>query len=213
LQERSEAVYALAQKAFRSFKENSHAVNGPGQNLGAALLKDLRDPHVINPHLSAELVTCIVYQETATYLDPHDFNYSYCQNTPVMSSTAHGLGQITRGTFDFLHSVGHLPFTTVDVDRGISRRNLFELMSGSVEMQIEAAMRILNFKIKDKVELKYKSKNKLLSAREAIMAGVYSYDQDNSSEYLNNVVNKCLPCMQTLKASDTPYKCFGMGVK
>jgi hypothetical protein len=201
--ERADRIRAHAVRTFRklvAIQKATRNLKGSGD-----AQKDIYNPDYLDPILSPELVTCVALQETKGFADlsPHAVNYTFClaNGAGKYSSSASGLGQMTWTTMSGVSAVmvrpneapaELLPIKTVPRHEGKSIDELFAAMNDDVPLQMEVIYRVMNYKLKF-ARFKYPD----LSGRPdgLIRAGVASYDRDDQSDYLKNVVQSCMPCM------------------
>lgn len=190
LLERAAKVHETAKEAFESFK----AVT-PDSKTRSAYANSV-NPDYRSPVITAEVAACIAYQETAGHLNPFSQNYSYCDNSKGMVSTAHGLGQMTRTTFRKMksHPEGdQMPYNTPhsEVLQGKSSTVAHAFISTSPHLQMEVILRTLNFEAK---HARWKNPN--ASDSEILKMAITRYDHDNKSAYVKRVFEQCVPCMK-----------------
>ena len=171
--------------------------------------RDLFNPNVIHPLITPALLSCISYQETRGLLNPINMNYTYCNNTKGMVSTAHGLHHVVRKTLTWLktHVEGdQIPLTSKYSSpfSDLSPRELHEASSSSAEVQLEIMLRVMNFNIK---HIDWKNKGKL-KGNALLKKAIVAYDQDSQSQYISNVLDRCLPCMNSIKSSNEAPGCY-----
>ncbi|MEN9722498.1 MAG: hypothetical protein RJB38_484, partial [Pseudomonadota bacterium] len=196
--ERADRIYAHAKRTFRLLKEIQKQT-GNLKSLGS-LQRDIYNADYLDPVLSPELITCIALQETKGFssLSPHAVNYTFCQSPGrgKYASSASGLGQVTWTTMSGVSAVQVrpdeapvelLPIKTVPRHEGKPADQLFEAMNDDVPLQMEIVYRIMNYKLKF---ARFKSPELGANRGPALVsAGVASYDRDNESAYLKNVVS------------------------
>lgn len=193
LHQRANKIYELSRQVLAEVKKVS---DDSGENeRSSSAFRNSVNPHYFPNGISAELVSCIVFQETEGSLNFMAYNGSYCENTNYPRSTAHGLSQFTRRTFRMIkgHPDGdQAPFLTKYTKplRGFSDKNAHSEMSRFPGAQLEMAFRLLNHEYK-RAYVNNPSRSKEQLIRDAVEA----YDQDNKSAYLRNVLDDCLPCM------------------
>ena len=203
--ERADRIRAHAKRTFRLLQ----GIQKKTKNLRSSgdLRRDIYNPDYLDPVLSPELVTCLAFQETkgAADLSPHAVNYTFClpAGRGKYASSASGLGQVTWSAMSGVSAVvvrpeeapaRLLPIKTVPRYEGRSVEELFALMNDDVPLQMEVIYRVLNYKLKFA-----RFKDPGLGQRSpasVIEAGVASYDRDDQSDYLKNVVHACLPCLE-----------------
>ena len=196
LNERATKIKSVAQESLIALKEVS--IDGASRNRYASSV----NPNYLSPIITSDLAACIAFQETSGHLNPFSQNYTYCDDTKGMISTAHGLGQMTRGTFRKMKNHperDQLPYSTEysKVLQGKDYRSAHTLLSTDPHLQMEVIFRLLNF------ELKYaKWKNPKASADELMKMAVTQYDHDNKSKYVKNVFDRCVPCMKEKSAGE-----------
>ncbi len=194
--ERAQKIRETAQESLTAMKEVSNDRRGSNN------YADSVNPNYVSPALTSDMVTCIAFQETSGQLNPFMHNYTYCNSTRNMISTAHGLGQMTRGTFRKMknHPEGdQLPYTTKysQILRGKSDREAHEFLSTDPHLQLEVSLRLLNF------ELKFaKWKNRNATNDQLIKMAITQYDHDNQSKYVKNVFDQCIPCLKRKSAGE-----------
>lgn len=203
---RADRIYKHARRTFSRLK----AIKGWNVSSGSPF-RDTHNPDFLDPLLGPELVACVMYQESKGPAEhsPHAVNYTFCSanGEGKFRSSAHGLGQVTFTTFARLSSLqvkpgeapeNLLPIKTVkgyddeDIDR------IFQAMNDDVPLQMEVVFRILNYKIKF---ARAHNEDPLLRA------AIISYDQEDRSEYVRNVEERCMPCMKGLGRKKRPYSC------
>jgi len=205
LHQKADKIYSLAKDVRSEIIQKS---NESGQNVR----KSSRFQNSVNPHyfpdngIKPELVACIVFQETEGHLNYTSHNFTYCANTKSPRSSAHGLTQFTRTTFRMMknHPDGdQAPFNTTYSAplNGKSAHEAHKLMSRYPGAQIEMAYRLLNHEYK---RAYVSSPNK--TRTQLLRAAVLAYDKDNQSEYIRNVMEKCLPCMN--KSGNNGSDCY-----
>ncbi|MFW5871944.1 MAG: hypothetical protein ACOCUT_02460 [bacterium] len=153
--------------------------------------------NIIHPEIKPSAINCIIVQETRASLDPHTLNYTYCSRSRRrwLRSTAHGLGQTTFTSFDYLRRRGVMPLYRKEFD-GLNpaskkdNRVIFEKMNADAPTQIEVVYRHLNYYMKRFDNIRH---------------AVVSYDRDNQSKYIKNV-NKCMTCLNS--KSNTNRRCL-----
>lgn len=196
LSERAQRIERTAGESLRAIKEVS-SDKGRATNYANSV-----NPNYISPVVTSDLVTCIAFQETSGSLNPFMHNYTYCNNTKNMVSTAHGLGMMTRGTFRKMknHSEGdQLPYSSKysQVLQGKSIREAHEYLSVDPHLQLEVSLRLLNFEIKFA-----KWKNPKASNDQLLKMAVTQYDHDNQSKYVKQVFDQCIPCLKKKTAGE-----------
>lgn len=197
ISERADKILSDAKSVINSMKSASGAKNSRNTNqrrASSGRYKDFVNGHYIDPVVTPEVSACISYQETKGNLNPYAVNYTLCNSK--MTSTAHGLGQITRSTMKGLvnNPDGELlPLNTRNSSKykGMSIKEVHSKMSGDVGMQLEVLMRILSSNAKF---IRWKSPG--LSEDEVLRRAIIQYDRDSQSKYIRNVFNNCLPCMR-----------------
>jgi hypothetical protein len=201
--ERADRIRAHAARTYRklvAIQRATRNLKGSGDPH-----KDIYNPDYLDPILSPELVTCVALQETKGFADlsPHAVNYTFClaNGSGKYSSSASGLGQVTWTTMSGVSAVmvrpneapaELLPIKTVPRHEGRSVDELFSAMNDDVPLQMEVIFRVMNYKLKF-ARFKYPGLSGLPDG--LISAGVASYDRDDQSDYLKNVVQACMPCM------------------
>jgi len=203
LVERADRIRAHAVRTYRKLVSIQKTTRN--QKSSGDAQKDIYNPDYLDPILSPELVTCVALQETKGFADlsPHAVNYTFCLQNGAgkYSSSASGLGQMTWTTMSGVSAVmvrpneapaELLPIKTVPRHEGKSVDELFSAMNDDVPLQMEVIYRVMNYKLKF-ARFKYPE----LSGRPdgLIRAGVASYDRDDQSDSLKNVVQACMPCM------------------
>jgi|GEM_PF-2717127 len=193
LHQRADKIYELSKEVLAEVRKVS---DDSGENeRSSSPFRNSVNPHYFPDAISAELVSCIVFQETEGTLNYMAYNGSYCENTNYPRSTAHGLSQFTRRTFRMIkgHPDGdQAPFLTKFTEplKEFSAKEAHSELSRYPGAQLEMAFRLLNHEYKRAyVNDRGRSKEQLI--RDAVEA----YDQDNKSAYLRNVMEDCLPCM------------------
>ncbi len=194
--QRADKIYEVAKESFAAMKEVSSDRGGSNNYANSV------NANYISPIITPELVTCIAFQETSGSLNPMMQNYTYCSNTKGMTSTAHGLGQMTRGTFKKMKNhpdSDQLPYTTKYSQslRGRSVREAHQYLSTDPHLQLEVSLRLLNFEVKFA-----KWKNPNASNETLLKKAVTQYDHDNKSKYVKNVYDQCIPCMKKKSAKE-----------
>ncbi len=198
LPERADKIHFVAKDSLAAIKAVSNDT-GKGTNYANSV-----NPNFVSPVLSADLVTCIAFQETSGDLSPLMSNYTYCNNTKNMISSAHGLGQMTKGTFRKMKNhpdADQLPYSTKYSQKlvGKSVGDAHAFLSTDPHLQLEVSLRLLNF------EIKYaKWKNPKASNDQLLKMAITQYDHDNQSKYVKNVYDQCLPCLK----KKTPGECY-----
>lgn len=205
LHEKADKVYDLAKEVREEIVKVSDQ-SGKNQR-GSSRFANSVNPHYFpDSGIKPELVACIVFQETEGHLNFTSHNVTYCHNTRTPSSTAHGLTQFTRTTFRMMknHPDGdQAPYLTKFTEplKGLSATKAHKEMSRYPGAQIELAYRLLNHEYKRAYVI-----NPNKSRTELIRDAVEAYDKDNQSEYLRNVMDKCLPCMK--KSGNDGSDCY-----
>lgn len=194
--ERAQKISETASESLAAMREVSSDRGGSNNYANSV------NPNYISQVITSDLVTCIAFQETSGVLSPFMHNYTYCNNTKNMISTAHGLGQMTRGTFRKLknHPEGdQLPYTSrySQVLRGKSSREAHQYLSTDPHLQLEVSLRLLNFEVKFA-----KWKNPRASNDQLMKMAVTQYDHDNQSKYVKNVFDRCIPCLKRKSAGE-----------
>lgn len=194
VRQRAEKVYETAKESFASFK----AVTADSKVRSA--YANSVNPEYRSPVITAEVAACIAYQETSGHLNPFSQNYSYCDNSKGMVSTAHGLGQMTRTTFRKMksHPEGdQMPYNTPHsaVLQGKNSTAAHAFISTSPHLQMEVVLRTLNFEAKHA-----RWKNPRASDSEILKMAITRYDHDNKSKYVKRVFEQCVPCMKKKSA-------------
>ncbi len=202
--QRADKIHQLAQIVESEIKDVASKSGRSGQS--QSRFRDSVNPHYIAPGVDPSLATCIVFQETRGLLNYISHNYTYCQNTQNPASTAHGLGQITRRTFRLMKNLGdgdQFPYETPTAQkyRGKSVVEAHQAISSDPMMQMELVLRQLNYEYKFS-----RWRNGNMTHEQLIRNAVARYDRDNQSAYLQNVVDRCLPCMQSGKSASVCYK-------
>ncbi len=196
LDERADKIHQVAKESFEAIKAVSTDRGGSSNYANSV------NANYLSPVITPELVTCIAFQETSGSLNPLAHNYTYCKNTKNMVSTAHGLGQMTRGTFRKMKNhpdSDQLPYSTRYSQslQGKGVREAHQDLSRDPHLQLEVALRLLNF------EAKYaKWKNPNASNSELLKKAITQYDHDNKSKYVKNVFDNCIPCMKNKSAKE-----------
>ncbi len=203
LVERADRIRAHAIRTYRQLVSIQKATRNLKSSGDAR--RDIYNPDYLDPILSPELVTCVALQETKGFADlsPHAVNYTFCLSpgSGKYASSASGLGQMTWTTMSGVSAVlvrpneapaELLPIKTVPRHEGRPVEELFSLMNDDVPLQMEVIYRVMNYKLKF-ARFKYPE---LSATHDGLLrAGVASYDRDDQSSYLKNVVQACLPCM------------------
>ncbi len=203
LVERADRIRAHALRTYRklvSIQRSTKNMKSSGDPR-----KDIYNPDYLDPILSPELVTCVALQETKGFADlsPHAVNYTFClpSGSGKYSSSASGLGQMTWTTMSGVSAVlvrpneapaELLPIKTVPRHEGKPVEELFSVMNDDVPLQMEVIYRVMNYKLKF---ARFKYPELSGSVDGLVRAGVASYDRDDQSDYLKNVVQACMPCM------------------
>ncbi|GAB4409294.1 MAG: hypothetical protein OHK0056_11150 [Bacteriovoracaceae bacterium] len=202
LTQRASKIFSMAKSVVSEVKKNQTRPSGN-------LYKDLFNPNILHPLLTPELLSCISFQETRGLLNPINMNYTFCKNTKGLVSTAHGLNHVVKKTLTWLktHPAGdQIPMTSKfsvpysDLDP----KDLHIASSSSPELQLEIMLRVMNFNIK---HLNWKNKGKL-SSDELLKSAIIAYDQDSKSNYISNVLNRCLPCFNSAKDKNPAPRCY-----
>lgn len=188
MDQKADRILSDAKAVHRSMTANSGSKNARSRSR----YTDFVNGHYVDPLVTPQIASCLAFQETKGTLNPHAMNYTLC-NTK-MTSTAHGLGQITRTTMKGLRNNPDgdmMPLNTPSSIKykGMSTREMHSKMSGDTGMQLEVLMRILSSNAKF-----IRWKNKGLSEAEILRRAVIQYDRDSQSKYLQNVINNCMPC-------------------
>lgn len=216
LEQRADEIYNEAKKTFEKVLAYNQTQVG---RTNATDFNQRANPHYIHPALSPELMSCIVFQETHGILRPQVYNYTYCENNSHPTSTAHGLGMITGRTLRQLHnyrktptqSVNQVPIVTIPGNpyAGQSAQFLHKAMADDVPLTMEVLFRTLNDNLKQQSwSLAGRSGFNQNSTADTLKYGVSLYDQDSKSSYLNGVLRKCLPCMQSVgSGTGSPIQC------
>lgn len=192
LEQRADRIRTHADIALRKMKETSSS---------EATASQRGSPHNLHPLLDGSVGVCISFIETRGTLNPHAMNYTMCQ--PRVSgkwSTASGLGQMTRTTFNGLHRQGLLPVTTTDDYEGKTRDELFYAITDDVNLQMEVLLRYMNYEIK-------RTAGRGGSDEEILLRAVAAYDQDNQSRYVR-MFGRCHRCMKSLQSNQDPMHCY-----
>jgi len=214
LKERAAKVYSQSKKTYKAIINNS---NAKMKKQTKTSYNETHNPHVIHPILSPELMSCIAYQETHGKLDPQVINYTYCEQRHPIRSSAYGFPMLTRDAMSDLRYykphdkvVNQLPITTVksvngvNVSGNLSLDKMRNVMSDSLDVQFEFMARKLNYNLKH-YNWSKKSKSDI---QRTLLIGVGKYDGDDKENYLDSVLNKCLPCMNNIrKNGGDPISC------
>jgi len=202
LKQRAAKIYDLSKDVVSEVKKDKVKASG---NLN----RDLFNPNVIHPLITPALLSCISYQETRGLLNPINMNYTYCNNTKGLVSTAHGLHHVVRSTLTWLktHVEGdQIPMTTKYSTpfSDLSPKELHQASSSSAEVQLEIMLRVMNFNLK---HMDWRNKGKL-NGDDLLKKAIVAYDQDSQSQYISNVLNRCLPCLKNAKNSNEAPGCY-----
>jgi hypothetical protein len=210
-------------------KIEAHANSIGKNNKQSSSYANMQNPHYQDPLLNSNIATCIVFQETKGTLQPQKVNYNFCKIDSKTWSTAIGLGQVTRSTVRSMRSndgVNLLPITTLDNNpfRNKTGTEVHAALADNTELQYEVILRMVNYNIKlvrfqrniyatkncngnkNCIDLKAKLAE-IETDEEILKRAVEVYDQDSKSQYLTNVFNKCIPCMDNLTEGENPIKC------
>lgn len=202
LKQRASKISTLSKDVVNEVKKDQVKASGN-------FSRDLFNPNVIHPLLTPALLSCVSYQETRGLLNPINMNYTYCNKTKGMVSTAHGLHHVVRKTLTWLktHVEGdQIPMTTKYSSpfSDLTAKELHEASSSSAEVQLEIMLRVMNFNIK---HLDWKNKGKL-KGDALLKKAIIAYDQDSQSQYISNVLDRCMPCMKNIKSSNEAPGCY-----
>lgn len=202
LKQRAEKINVMSKDVMGEIKKEAKTSSG---NLN----KDLFNPNVIHPLMTPDLVSCISYQETRGLLNPINMNYTYCNNTKGLISTAHGLHHVVKRTFNWLktHPEGDMiPMTTKYSTpySDLTPTDLHVASSSSPEVQLEIMIRVMNFNLKHQ---NWINRGKLTNDQ-LLRKAIIAYDQDSQSSYIKNVIDRCLPCMKKTKSSSEAPGCY-----
>lgn len=200
LSDRANKVLSDAKATLQNMKETSGSKNAKS----SSSYKNFVNGHYIDPVVSPNVAACISFQETKGNLNPFAVNYTYCNSK--MTSTAHGLGQMTLSTMEGMmeNPDGDMvPLTSAHSKKykGMTAKQIHSKMSGDVGMQLEILMRTLSGNAKY-----IRWRNKGLSEAEILKRAVIQYDQDSQSKYIKNVINNCLPCLNAGGSGSSCYK-------
>lgn len=182
LEERSKEIFRHANHTYEKLVEQGS--NG----------RSVNDPNEFHSDLSPAVAVCIAFIETRGTLNPHALNYTFCQSNNT--STAHGLGQMTRRTFRNMRGQGGrpnlLPLTVASEYDNLETDQIFGLINNDVTLQMEVLLRYANYEIKRLGDL---------------MRGVQQYDQDHASNYMRRFRN-CHACVNQLTDESGVYQCY-----
>ena len=159
LGERADKIYELAKESFEDIKVATVDARGSFvTKLGRISENERNDGNIFHEHISPEIAACFVYHETKNYLHPLKYNFTFCHRRST--STAYGLGQVTRSTLEDYMNVNkgsNLPMITPEAKKFYWSGHSEEIMSGediyrymalSPKFQMELVLRILNEKAK-----------------------------------------------------------------
>ncbi len=200
INQRADQIRSDARNVLRTMKNASGSKNAKSKSRYTTYV----DGHYIDPVVTPAVAACLAYQETKGTLNPYAVNYTLC-NTK-MTSTAHGLGQMTKRTLTGLRNIEggkSFPMNTRYSKRyaGMSSTEMHAKMSGDVGMQFEVLYRLLSSNAKY-----IRWRNKGLSDKEVLRRAVIMYDRDAQSKYLRNVLTNCVPCFDEGKSGAECYK-------
>ncbi len=200
ISQRANRIHSDAKSVLRTMKQASGSKN----NKSSSRYKSYVDGHYIDSVVTPEVAACLSYQETKGTLNPYAVNYTLCNSK--MTSTAHGLGQMTKRTMTGLRNLEggkSFPMNTKYSSKykGMSSADMHAKMSGDVGMQFEVLYRLLSSNAKF-----IRWKNRGLSDAEVLRRAVIMYDRDAQSKYIRNVITNCVPCMRQGKSGAECYK-------
>lgn len=182
LEERSKEIFRHANHTYQKLTEQGQSGSS------------VNDPNQLHSDLSPAVAVCIAFIETRGTLNPHAMNYTFCQNNNT--STAHGLGQMTRRTFRNMRGAGGrpnlLPLTVANQYDNLDTDQIFSLLNNDVTLQMEVLLRYVNYEIKRSGDL---------------MTGVQAYDQDQASNYMRKF-RQCHSCVNELSNESGVYQCY-----
>lgn len=197
--QRATAIHDSAKTVLQNMNSSS-AEKG---NKSGSRYKNFVNGHYIDPVVTPAVAACISYQETKGNLNPFAVNYTYCNKR--MTSTAHGLGQMTFSTMEgmFDNPDGEMiPLNTPASAKysGMSPSQVHSKMSGDVDMQLEILMRVVS------ANAKYiRWRNSGLSESEILKRAIIMYDRDAQSNYIKNVFTNCVPCFNNGGSASSCY--------
>jgi len=232
-----DSLSTKAKKVRSGFSKSLEMIKAHGVSIGQGGKRksnygNVQNPYYIDPLVTSDVASCLAFQETHGTLSPQKVNYAICNKKGW--STAIGLGQTTRSTIRGLRSSDGknlLPITTLPGSpfKGKTGTYIHSKLADNPSLQYEVILRMFNYKLKfarwqvaayKNKKCNYKStksqnnclalKKKLAgikTEKDMLARAVEMYDQDNKSSYLKNVMNKCLPCMQKLKAGGNAKSC------
>jgi len=188
INERAAAIHSHARIALANMQNAS----GEKGTKSGSRYKNFVNGHYVDPVVTPAVAACIAFQETKGNLNPYAVNYTYCNKR--MTSTAHGLGQMTFSTMEgmFDNPDGTMiPLNTPASSKysAMSPKEVHSKMSGDVPMQLEILMRVVS------ANAKYiRWRNSGLSESEILKRAIIMYDRDAQSKYIKNVFTNCVPC-------------------
>lgn len=204
LHQRANQIHADANRVLNDMVRGGGAKNKSIGTSKSSRYKNWNNGAYIDPVVTPEVAACISYQETKGNLNPYAVNYTLCNSK--MTSTAHGLGQMTRSTLTNMRNNKDgnlLPLNTAHSKKyaGKSSRDMHSSMSGDVNMQLEVLMRLVSSNAKF-----IRWKNSGLTEREVLRRAIINYDRDAQSAYMKNVFDRCLPCLEQGKSGAECYQ-------
>ena len=213
LGDRAEKIHQLTQDSFQAVKTSTPNLVVKSREFKGA---ERIDGNVFHGEINPDVASCFMYHETKGHLHPFKYNYTYCYKKTT--STAYGLGQITRSTLEDLlnfNDGSNLPMVTPeakkffwpgDTEEEMDGEDIHRYMNLSPKFQTELVLRILNRKAKV-VNKNYKDNYTL----EYLIRGYYGCNRatkkcrDGTKKYYESV-RPCVECFQKGRpASDCYY--------